>query len=156
VRSLIATTTQTLSLGVGGSGTPEAPTVRQPWVGNDALAGAAANAVPASDPSITFSIWVGSAQTSLASLKAVLQVTVYPRGAPTAPYTMTEDVTGTLLLTGGTLVYDLSQFATAKVGLQITNRSSAGIKVRVQTELHGGVVVPDKDRLDVQNVRVVS
>ncbi len=155
MRSLISTVTQKLFVGIDRSVTPESPIIRQPWVGNLALAGAAANAIPTSEPRVTFTAWAAS-QALLGTLTAVLQTTIYPSGADTAPYTMTEDVTGTFLLGRGTLVYDLDPWAVVKVGLVLTNRHTAAQTIRVQTQLHGVQVVVPGEEGDVQTVRVVA
>jgi hypothetical protein len=155
VRSLISTKTQKLFMGIGRAMTPESAIVRQEYLGNRTLSGAAANAIPATEPQVTFTVWANT-QALLGRLTASLEITVYPDGAGVAPYTMTEDVTGTLLLTGGSLVVDLSPWRTAKAGLLLTNQHTAAQTVRVATELHGGAVLaPGKQQLDVASVRTV-
>ena len=155
MRSQISTTTQKLFMGINGSVTPESPIIRQPWPGNPSLGGAAADATPTSEPRVTFTVWANT-QALLGTLTAVLQTTIYPSGAGVAPYTMTEDVTGSLLLGRGTLVYDLDPWATVKVGLLLTNRHTAAQTVRVQMQLHGVQVVVPGQESDVQTVRVVA
>jgi len=155
VRSLISSTTQKLFSGVGVAMTPESPIVRQPWIGNAALVGAMADGIAASEPRVTFTVWAASLA-NLGTLTAVLQTTIYPMGANSAPYTMTEDVTGTLLLSRGTVVCDLSPYAAAKVGLVVTNRDTSAQTVRVQTQLHGGRVVDAGREAEVSLVRAVS
>lgn len=156
MRSLISTKTQKLFMPINGAMTPESPIIRQPWPGNPSLGGAAADGVAASEPRVTFTVWADT-QALLGTLTAVLQTIIYPSGAGVAPYTMTEDVTGSLLLGRGTLVYDLGPWAVVKVGLLLTNRHTAAQTVRVQTQLHGvQVVVPGEGDEDVQTVRVVA
>ena len=131
----------TLAPGVAGVGTSASisvQAVRAPQESSRSLTGAVVrSALECREPTVAFIVQPFAGLDALRGLRAVLELDVYDAAGVTPAYTITRDVTGTLLLTRGTVTVSPADLYCFVARLTLQNLSGGTVAMQVLKRITG-------------------
>lgn len=124
--------------GVGTTATLSVQAVRAPQEPGRSLSGSVVRAaLEAREPTVAFVIQPQNGLDALRGLQAVLELQVFDSSGVEPVYTITRDVTGTLLLTRGTVTVSPADLYCFIALLRITNLSGVAQPLQITRRITG-------------------
>ena len=112
--------------------------VRTPVVDGRTIAGSALiSALAVAQPTLSFGVQCTGGQVDLGTLEARILLDVYDVDGSLPLYTITRNVTGAMLLANGQIVYSPADVACFIATLQLTNRNTSAMTLKISKQISG-------------------